>query len=149
MDETAPAHPLLDRWFGPIEDRGTARLLARDLGAGLLIVAAVQAWLALAFGRDALADAALFAVSGALGWATAGRLAAALALVTACGSTALAIATLTLHEPESGGRSIFLGLVAVWIGGRAVVAALAYRRHSRAVPPPEPGEEGRPGGSLS
>ena len=149
MAQLPTASQLVERLFGPIEDRETARRLARDLGTGLLIVAAVQATVALGYGRDALADAALFAVSGALVWATASRLAAMLALVTACGSAALAIATFTLHEPASQGRSIFLGLVAVWTAGRAVVAALAYRRHSRAVPPPEPDGGGPPAAPRS
>jgi len=139
MSDPVPEHPLLDRWFGPIVSRAGARALARDLGIALLAVAVAQAALALASGRDALADAALFAVSGALLWATAALPAAALALATAAGSTGIAIATLTLHEPASGGRNILLGLVAVWIAGRAVAAAVALRRFAR-VPPPEPGD---------
>jgi len=132
MSDPVPAHPLLDRWFGPIVDRASARALARDLGVGLLVVAALQAVLALASGRDALVDAALLAVSGGLVWATASRLAAALAHAVAAGSAALSIATVTLHAPASGGRSIVLGLVAVWIAGRAVVASVALRRLERA-----------------
>jgi hypothetical protein len=131
MAQIPPTSPLVDRLFGPIEDLATARILARDLGVGLLVVAALQAVLALTSGRDALVDAALLAVSGALVWATAGRFAAALALLAACGSAALAIATLTVRIPATRGRSILLGLIAVWIAGRAVVAALALRRLSR------------------
>jgi len=131
MSDPVPGHPLLDRWFGPIVDRGNARRLARDLGVVMLAVAAVQCALAVARGRDALADAALFAVSGALVWATASLPAAALAVAAAVVSTGVAIATLALHEPASGGRSVLLGLVAVWIGGRAVAAAAALRRLSR------------------
>ena len=138
MNDSAPTHPFVDRWFGPITDREGARRLARDLGIALLAVALAQAVLALASGRDALADAALFAVSGALVWATAALPAAALALATAAGSTALAIATLALRAPASGGRNILLGLVAVWIAGRAVAASVALRRLAR-VPPPQPG----------
>ena len=131
MSDPAPGHPLLDRWFGPIVDRDGARRLARDLGIALLAVALGQAALALASGRDALADAALFAVAGALVSATASLPAAALAVAAAAGSTGLAIATLTLHAPASGGRSILLGLVAVWIAGRAVAASVALRRLRR------------------
>ncbi len=131
MTENAPAHPLLDRWFGPIGDGATARALARDLGIAFLAVAAVQAALALALGRGALVDAGLFVVAGVLVVATGSRLAAALALTVAVGSAGLAVGTLTLHEPASGGRSVLLGLVAVWIAGRAVVAAVAQHRLAR------------------
>jgi len=108
---------------------------------GLLVVAAVQAALALAGGRDALADAALLAAAGVLVWATAGRLAAALALAVAAVSAGPAVGTLALHEPASGGRSILLGLVAVWIAGRAVVAAVALHRLSLVPPAPEAGDD--------
>jgi hypothetical protein len=128
---------LVERLFGPIEDPATARALSRDPGVGLLLVAALQTALALFSGRDALVDAALLAISGALVWASAGRLAAAFALVVACGSAAMSVATLTLHAPASRGRSILLGLVAVWVAGRALVAALALRRLSRVAPPSE------------
>jgi hypothetical protein len=127
----------MDRLFGPIEDQAVARVLARNLGVGLLAVGVIQAALALAAGRDALMDAAAFAVTGGLVWATAGRLAAALALVAAAGSAALSIATLAVHTPVSGGRNILLGLVAVWIAGRAVVATFARHRLSRVGPPRE------------
>jgi len=137
MARLRSARALVERLFGPIENRATARALARDLGVGLLLVAALQAALALGAGRDALADAALFAISGALIWATASRLAAALAVASAVGSAALSIATLTVRAPASGGRSIVLCLVAVWIAGRALVAAVAMRRVPRAVPPAE------------
>ena len=136
MGETAPAHPLLDRWFGPIEEAAQARALARDLAIALVVVAVIQAALALARGRDALADAALFAVAGALFGATRGRLAAAFALVVAVGSTGLAVATLALGRPPSGGRSILLGLAAVWIAGRALAAATVFRRLTGAGPTP-------------
>lgn len=129
-----PASQLVERLFGPIEEQATARALARDLGVGLLIVAVLQAALALASGRDALVDAALFAISGALVWATASRLAAALALLSASGSAALSIGTLTVHGPASRGRNILLGLIAVWIAGRAVVATFALHRLSRSAP---------------
>jgi hypothetical protein len=135
MAQPAPAHPLVDRLFGPISDPSGARVLARELGVGLLLVGVLQAALAFAAGRDALADAAAFAITGGLVWATAGRLAAALALVAATGSAALSIATLAIHAPASGGRNIVLGLVAVWIAGRAVVATFAMHRLSRPAPP--------------
>lgn len=137
MARIRPARALVERLFGPIENRATAVALARDLGVGLLLVAALQAALALGAGRDALVDAALFAISGALIWATASRLAAALAVASAVGSAALAIATLTVRAPASGGRSVLLGLVAVWIAGRALVAAVALRRIPLVVPPTE------------
>jgi hypothetical protein len=148
LTEPSEGSQLVERLFGPIQDDRTARILARDLGLALFVVAVLQTVVALALGRDGLVDAALFAISGVLLRATAAWPAAALALAAAGGSAALSVATLTVHAPVSGGRNILLGLVAVWISGRALVATLARRRFARAQAPMA-GDTTPPSGSPS
>jgi hypothetical protein len=76
MREGATGRPVFERLFAPIEDRDGARVLAGDLGKALLVVAVIQAILALAREPLTLVDAALYAACGAVIWVTASRLAA-------------------------------------------------------------------------
>jgi hypothetical protein len=120
--------PLFERLFAPIEDRDGARVLAGDLGKALIAVALVQTVLALARGPGALADAALYALGGAVIWATASRLSAVIVLLVSALSSVLTLLDLLGPIRTSGGRNIILALVAVWIAGRAVQATFDYRR---------------------
>jgi hypothetical protein len=126
-----PTLHLLERHFGPIENPAEARALVRDLGLGLMLAAPLQAVLALASGRDALVDAALFAVTGALLRATESRWAAGIALAASIGSAALAVGALVVDSGAAGGRSILLAMVAVWLAGRGLAGTLALHRFSR------------------
>jgi len=87
-----PAHPLVDRLFGPISDPSGARVLAREL-------AWVCFWLVYSRRRSRLLPDGTRSRTRSLRdhrrprLGHAGRLAAALALVAATGSAALSIAT--------------------------------------------------------
>jgi hypothetical protein len=131
MREGATDRPVVERLFGPIEDRDGARLLAGDLGKALLVVALIQAVLALARDPVALADAALYAISGPVIWATASRLAAVVVLFVAGGAGVLTVLALLGSTRTSGGRNIILALVAVWIAARAVQATFDYHRFGK------------------
>jgi hypothetical protein len=131
MAEGTPERPLVERLFAPIEDRDGEHVLAGDLGKALLIVAVIQAVLALARDSAALVDAALYAVFGAFIWVTVSRLAAVLVLLVAGGAGVLTIFSLLGPVQISGGRHIVLALVTIWIAGRAVQATLNYHRFGK------------------
>jgi hypothetical protein len=131
MAERTAERPLVERLFAPIEDCDGARLLASDLGKVLLIVASVQAILALARGPAALIDSALYAVMGAFIWLRVSRVAAVLVLLIAGGAGVLTMLSLLGPLQASGGRNILLALVVVWIAGRSVQATFDYHRFGR------------------
>lgn len=135
MSADTPSLQLVERLFAPISTAEHARALTRDIGAGLVLLAPIQVALALAGGRNALVDAGLFALTGILLRITASRWAAATALAVTAGSTLLAIGFHVDRSHASGGRSVLLALVAIWLAGRGLVAVLALHR-LRAVPRP-------------
>jgi hypothetical protein len=122
---------LVERIFAPIESRAWAAALSRDLGIALVGVAAVQGVLAWLRGPGAFVDAAVYAVSGIVLWVTPNRLAAAVAFATSAAALAIAVHDVFGSANPHGARSILLAFVTLWIGGRALAAALAHRRLSR------------------
>lgn len=149
MSTDTPTLHLVDRLFGPIEDAPDARALTRLTGIGLVLLAPLQAVLALAGGRGALVDAALLAVTGTLLWGTASRWAAGAALAVGLGSAALALGGLAGDAGTAEGRSILLAMAAIWLAGRGLVAAVALRRFSRGAGPGRSAQGSLPRASTS
>lgn len=135
-----PPPGFVERLLAPIEDRQWAAVLTRDLGKVLLLLAAVQATLALARGPMALVDAALYAALGVLIWITPTRLGALLALLVAAGAAALCLHALLVAAGVPDGRNVLLSMFALWITGRAVQATFAFHRFSRTPPGPTAGD---------
>lgn len=127
-----PPPGFVERLLAPIEDRQWAAVLTRDLGKALLLLAAVQAALALARGPMALVDAALYATLGVIIWITPARVAALLALLVAAGSAALCLHALLVAAGAPNGRNVLLSMFALWVTGRAVQATFAFHRFGRA-----------------
>lgn len=122
----------MERLFAPIESRPWAAALARDLGKALVAVAVIQVTVAGWHDRTALARAVAYAIAGTLLWLTPTRLGAALALLTAAVSAATTVVGHVGVDRPPGEAGILLDLAALWVGGRALVATIAFHRRGRA-----------------
>jgi len=112
--------------FAPIHDRDGAIALARDCGAGFLVIAAIQAALAYWTGFSILIDAAVYALCGCFIRFRQSRVAAVIAMLL--GLVAFGVTILNLiGRTRSGGTNIVLAVIVLVSGVRSVEATFKLK----------------------
>ena len=128
MAEMDEALPVLERLFAPIGDSRHAALVAGDIGVGLALTGAVQAALAHSRQPEALVDAAVYVVLGAVVGLTRSRVAAVLCFLAALAAAALTLLGHIEGGHPSPGRYVLLSATALALAGRALQATFGYHR---------------------
>jgi hypothetical protein len=126
MSEAGGKPHLMDTLVGPIENREEADAAARLLAIVVLGLAGVEAVLALALGRGALAVAASEALLGGLVAWRKSRIAAAALLGIALGAAGILLFDVFRGAGYAWALTLALGVV--WAGGRAVHCTVAFHR---------------------
>jgi cobalamin synthase len=122
-------------WFSKIASREDALKIIKDTSNGFFVVAAIQAALSFLVGYSILFDAALYAVGGFFLRKFNSRVAAVLLLLLAAIGAGVTFAN-KVGANLGGGNNIFLALIVLWAGVRAVEATFKlHRRFARSDPP--------------
>jgi len=117
-----------DTLFGPIESRDRANDLAQLLGIAVLALAAIEMPFALLLGPGVVAVAVLQAGLGGIVWWRKSLTAALLLLAVTLAAAVWLLLRVFRGGGSSGAWGLALALVGVWVGGRAVYCAIAFRR---------------------
>lgn len=112
--------------FSKIEDRDGALKVVTASASVFIVVAAIQAVVAFFVGYALLADAAIYAVLGAILMRFKSRAAAIILLLLAVVTSVVTVAN-AAGAKLGGGNNIFLSLVVLWAGVRAVEATFKLR----------------------
>jgi hypothetical protein len=115
-------------WWSKIETADDARRNIKYTSGAFLIVAALQAALGVLVLHEysMLVDAVAFAIAAFFLRRYSSRAAAIILLVLALGGAAMTVANRLGYE-DSGGKNIFLSIIMVWAGVRAVMATYKLR----------------------
>lgn len=118
--------------FSVIQDRDGAIKIARDCGNALLMLAVLQGLIGVFLARSLLVNAAIFAVCGLYIRSSYSRTAAILCLLVAAFAAVTTFAN-RVGASGGGGKNIFLAVIMLWVGIRAVEATFKLHGKFRAV----------------
>jgi hypothetical protein len=118
--------------FSAIQDRDGAIKIARDCGNAFLMLAVLQGAIGLFLARSLLVDAAIFALCGLYIRRSYSRAAAILCLAVAAFAAVTTFAN-RVGANVGGGKNIFLAVIMLWVGIRAVEATFKLHGKFRAV----------------
>ena len=118
--------------FSKIEDRDGAIKVVTASASVFIVVAAIQAVVAFFVGYALLVDAVIYAVLGAILLRFKSRVAAVILLLLAIVTAGVTVANAT-GAKLGGGHNIFLSLMVLWAGVRAVEATFKLRGRFAAV----------------
>jgi hypothetical protein len=116
------------RWFSKIESRADALKTVKDTSTAFFVLAALQAALSFILGFSILFDAVIYVVAGLFLRRSNSRVAALVLLVSAVIGAGVTFAN-KAGADLGGGNNIFLALIVLWAGIRAVEAT--FKLHGR------------------